>query len=436
MNRDSALYSLLSPAHQQAIGILFDEATRRLDSSPRFRLFTLHGQRHLSELFRIADLIIQGGVKLTPQEAYLLGAAICVHDIGMIVALNQTDLSDLFNGLPYAPDPAVIEEQIREQHHNLIDIEFRNGFDFFSKCGITPAEMSQIIDISKCHRKIVLKNQSGFIQYLGALLRVIDELDIGPNRAPADVLTDIRPMLDPTSAWHWYKHSITERWDLHNNVTYSTEGGQHRIAFNIRIHPTSAKSVPYWLNQIRRPLTRALVDDGCAQYIKNRFGVGIFIETDADHSSPGPVAPQWIELEEYALSAGRKRVLLIDDEVRKMEDLMVPTMDDFHVLFASSAKDAFDKLSASPIDLAIVDIQIGSGFIWGAEETGDYKQTGILIAQEILKRHPATKVAFLTGSRHDFQEAIQNIPTSFVARKPISGTELKSQIAKALPGKR
>lgn len=426
------ILQLLPGGQRTTVEAIYHAAIRKLDCSPRFKFFTLHGERHLSELFRIADILIASGIELTEREAFLLSLAICIHDLGMVVALKDAEIETLFDGKPYAPDPALTETVIRDSHHLLVENEIRNNISFYEGLGLSHGDMSMAIDISKCHRKVDIREKSGFIKYLGALLRVIDELDIGPNRTPGDVFSNAVDQLDETSTWHWFKHSITERWDIGHNVNIITENGNRYAQFQLKIHPPTAKSVSYWLNQIRRPITRALIDDGCGNIISERFRLNIRIEQDVQSSTAQPISQNLNGLEDRILAVGRKCILLIDDEVRKMEDLFIPVMDDFYVLFASNANDAFDKLNAHKVDLAIVDIQIGSGSIWSAEETNDYKQTGFKIAEIIRKDFPRTKIGFLSGTRHNVGSASEAASPCFNLKKPIGSDELLDTIRKVL----
>ena len=135
-------------------------------------------------------------------------------------------------------------------------------------------------------------------------------------------------------------------------------------------------------------------------------------------SKANPLGSEWEKIEKKALSHGRKVILLIDDEVRKMKDLLVPLMNDFHIIFAPHARDALTKVAATKIDLAIVDMQIGSGGLWNAEETENFKATGKKLCEEIRKISPETKVGILTGTRYNL-DSCENLPLKFLIRKPV-----------------
>jgi DNA-binding response OmpR family regulator len=136
-------------------------------------------------------------------------------------------------------------------------------------------------------------------------------------------------------------------------------------------------------------------------------------------------------LEEKALSSNRKVVLVIDDEVRKLEDLFLSLMDHCHIVYAYNAEDAFSKLQARPVDLAIVDMQIGSGGLWGAAETGDFKGTGRLICQRIFGEYPATKVGVLTGTRYSVKD-LEGLQLAFFLRKTVDPAELTARVRNVL----
>jgi len=165
-----------------------------------------------------------------------------------------------------------------------------------------------------------------------------------------------------------------------------------RVQFKICVHPPRKESIPYWLNQIRRPLHRVLRDEWAGEIIRDSWGVDISVEMSSLLSSTVNFGEDWLDVERKATSAGRKTILVVDDEVRKMEDLFLGLMQTYHVIFAPNAQDAIDKLGAASIDLAIIDLQIGSGYRWDPEETQDFKMTGLKLCHEILTHFPSTKM--------------------------------------------
>ncbi len=421
------LLDLLSEPQKTALSAVRKHAEQLLDHTPRFKFFTLHGKAHIDSLFEIADLLVHGGLKFTSEEAYLLSLAICVHDLGMVIPLKDDDVNKILEGRPASADPATLEEAIRDAHHNLAEIYFRENASFLLSSGITPTQLSNVLEISRCHRKVILQQRSGFIKYLGAVLRIIDELDLSSKRAPIAAFKNLESSMDSTSAWHWFKHNIVAGWALGNTVFFRTENEKQSIEFRLVVHPPRAESIPYWLNQIRRPIAKALLDNGCQSIIQEHFKVTINLQWSEQQSSAISLDPAWSSLEERALTAGRKVILVIDDEYRKLIDLFAPLMDKFHLVFASSAKDGIQKMTAHKVDLAIVDMQVGSGFIWSEEETNDFKNTGAKIIDELHSQFKGTKLGVLTGTKHSLDK-LDKSKLTFLLRKPIDPDSLLQKV--------
>ena len=349
----------------------------------------------------------------------------------MVVSLKDADIPQVLDGRPTASDPAALELFIRDTHHDLVDAYLQTHMGFLTNLGVSPAQMAQVLEISRCHRKVILNQQVGIIRFLGAILRVIDELDLGSNRAPANVFLNIVDDMDTTSCWHWYKHNIVEPWHKDHTIFNITENGRKRIQFQLAVRPAKEGSINYWLNQIRRPIQKAISDDGAGLIISEKSGVQIELTLNRTLSKVNNLGPVWAGIEEKALSAGRKVVLVIDDEFRKLEDLFYPLMDDYHIIASHNAKDAISKLDAAKIDLAIVDMQIGAGGLWTEHETQDFKATGMKLCKKIREEFPNVKIGVLTGTKHPLppNEAMQ---VDFFLRKPIDPDTLMDTVKNVL----
>lgn len=413
--------------HLRAVEAVKMKAEQLLDHSPRFRYFTLHGKQHIESLFRILGMLIDGGITLNERELYLLSLAICTHDLGMVVSLRDFDLNTIAEGRPGFTDPVMFENFVRETHHLLIAEYFSRDLNFLISLGITPPDLSIIGEIGKAHRRVNLDSLHGLEQKLGALMRAIDELDVGPSRAPMGVLENIADELDNLSCWHWFKHNITLDWDLGHNVTAFEQNRQKNIRFDLVVRPPTASSVPYWLTQVHRSLRKALVDEGASLIIERSFGVLLKVHRDSDQSRSSALGERWERLERRALSHGRNVVLVVDDEVNKYDDLFYPVMEKYHVVRAPNAKAAIAALEATNISLAILDLQMGSGGIWTESETKDFKLTGLELAKVINERFPSVKVGILTGTRHPLPD-ISHLKLSFFLKKPIMAEELMSNL--------
>lgn len=421
------ILDLMDPEKKPIVSAVKHHAEQLLDHSPKFRYFTLHGKAHIESMLRTADLFLNLGISLCENEAYLLCLAICIHDLGMVVPLNQASYTEIFQGRPQIADPALIELFIRDVHHELVDSYVAEHFDFLTSLGLTPPECGLLKEIARSHRRISLSELTGYARNLGGLLRIIDEFDIGPARAPAEVLRNTYKDMDATSCWHWFKHNIVDTWSLGHNIQLITEKTAKTIRLELIVRPPEAKSIPYWRHQIMRPLRRVLFDEGAAGVIVEHWGIRIRVEHSDVSSKANPLGNEWEEIEQKAFSHGRKVILLIDDEVRKMEDLLIPLMHDFHIIFSPNAKDALTKIRATEINLAIIDMQIGSGRLWTPQETDNYKATGKKLCEEILKLSPKTKVGILTGTRYDLKSCA-GLPLEFIMKKPVDPEEFESAI--------
>ncbi len=408
----------LSEKHRQTVRIVKANAEQLLNHTPRFRFFTLHGSKHLDSLFKIVALLMQGGIRLSEQELYLLSLALCIHDLGMVCALRDEELEEILEGKPESTDPATVEDYIREVHHERVDRYVEENVNFLTAAGISPAEIGQVIDISRCHRKVVLETQSGFIQYLGALIRIVDELDLSAERAPADVLRANYREMDATSCWHWFKHNIVEPWDFARTVSRSSVEGKASITFRVGVRPTEERTIEYWLSQTMAPLTRVLRDEGASQIVKDKFGVEINIEPADELCRVNKLDGIWQEIEKKSLSSSLPVILVVDDQFGKLEDLFLPLMGKFHVISSASAHDALIKLRATDIKLVIVDMQMGSGGMWTDRETSDFKFTGQKLCDEIREQWPGIRIGVLTGTRYAMP-SLEHLGLAFFFRKPV-----------------
>ena len=425
------LKDLLTVEERTTVAALRRHAADLLDHTPRFPYFTLHGSAHIANLFGIVQLLCDAGLKLTAQEAYLLACAICVHDLGMVVSLHDMDLVTILQGKPQPADPANLELEIRAIHHELVSSYVATHFDFLASLGLTPGDCAVLRDIARNHRKADLEDTAGYARTIGALLRAVDELDISPSRAPVQILREHFREMDATSCWHWFKHNICEDWQMGHNVICGSDSTT-RVVLKLAVHPPRDTSIPYWLAQARRPIAKVFYDEGAARIVAETWGLSLVLEASQDLSSSVRLGDTWDDTEQKCLSAGRKVILVIDDEARKLEDLFLPLMNSYYVIFSQNARDALDKLAAAPVDLAIVDLQIGSGRLWSDRETTDFKMTGVKLCEEVRKRFPNTQVGILTGSHHDLGPARELPGIRFLLRKPIRTEQFEKEVHEVL----
>lgn len=417
----------LPQKESEIVKSVYTKAVSLLDNSPRFKFFTLHGDPHLSELFRILDIFIAAGFLLNNRELYLLSLAICTHDLGMVVGLSKRELTEITEGRGGIPDPLTFENFIRDIHHEIISTYFTKDINFLVGLGVQLPDLAIISEIGESHRKVLLRDRRGVIRKLGALLRVIDELDIGPRRAPAGVLENIYEEMDPISAYHWFKHNITEEWLFGHNVTTQNSHKPHTLIFNIAVRPTREQNIGYWTTQTARPIIKALRDDDAAAILLEEFGIKVIVSRKGDLSGVNKLGGIWPRIEESVLTQGRKVILVIDDEAKKVEDAFFLLMDEYHVKCLPYPKAGLQYCETVAVDLAVIDLQMDSQDLWSETATDSYRMTGFRVAEEIRRLYPNTKICILTGTRHQISEEQRRSVDLFI-KKPIGPRELQEHL--------
>jgi CheY-like chemotaxis protein len=409
---------------------VYKRSCQLLDNNTKFKYLTLHGTEHLSSLLDIADIILDSGLSLNQRQLFYLGMAICLHDLGMTIPLKDDEYSSISGGLTGLADPSKIEEFIRETHHRRISDYITFDSNYLSSLGLSPMELHDINEIGKAHRRIPLKSLKGDIQSVSALLRLIDELDVGSRRAPHSLLMTFADEMDSISKWHWFKHNITEEWFLGDNVEFGTRNNQKFIDFKISVRPPRKESIDYWLTQVSRPIVKTLKDQECHSIIKNAFGVSIELIKDFDRCGEFKLNDKWEQLEIEVLTSNKKVVLSIDDEAKKMEDLFFELDEEYHVKTVPYVKTAFQYLDSIKVDLVIVDLQMPAGGYWTAEETCDYKHTGLKFAEAVRVKHPNTKILILTGTKYSIPT--DNKPFDELLKKPLDPLTLRKNVDRIL----
>ena len=414
---DLDFFKSFSPDQLSVIQSIYKHASELLNNSPRFKYFTLHNHVHFDNLYKIADHIVAAGLRIENDDKFLLALAIPVHDLGMCVGLSGSTAQELLYGVDDYHDSANIENFVRKEHHNLVDDWIEANSVFLNGLSLPASTVAMLSQICKCHRVVPLETMSGIVKHVGSLLRVIDELDIGPNRAPRATYENVYKDLDPVAKWHWFKHNITDDWIKGHNVEYVKRDENNSIQFSVVVRPPRQESVEYWLNQSKRPIQKALHDSRAWIFIKERYGLSIDVKYDVEKSQPYCSDKSWEEKEFEALSAGKKVILFVDDEARKLSDLFYPLIGKYHVQYAYDANEALTKLAALDVDLAILDLQMPAQGAYTSEETGGFKATGLILHQSICEDYPKTKVGIFSGSRHDYEKP--KLPTQFMLKKPI-----------------
>ncbi len=200
-----------------------------------FPHYTLHGEEHLQELDRLA-LLVGGSIpKLSKERLNLLRLAIILHDFAMVDVPDPAREKELRRqmtpGLPFA-------DIVRMTHQDEIDRSFTKPERIALLHGLLPTAGAQILEdastIARHHRLHPLAQAPEHVQDLCALMRILDELDIGPNRAPLPAYDALRPkMEDVASRFHWLKHLCTRPVAAYG--TFSVEERNHRRILKVLV---------------------------------------------------------------------------------------------------------------------------------------------------------------------------------------------------------
>lgn len=396
--------------------------------SPRFNFFTIHGRVHTDNIFENLAILINGGIKIDNRDLFLLCAAICIHDVGMLTALNYFTLDELKKDSSDLDDPSKLENAIRIKHHNLIKSFLQQKSSFLAEIGFDLDTIQKIISIGEAHRSIKLSKLPEKIKYLGALLRLADEMDIGPSRAPISAFNSLYEDMEPLSKWNWYKHIITKQWELGNTYDYANLNGTNYIYLKPAVLPAKEESISHWLLQVCRPIEKALNDEQCREIIRRKYNVEIECKRDPNLSSVNPFYLNYLKIENDILSRGSKPIILsVDDEVDKLRDTFYFFQDRYYVHIVPHPSSALKYLRAAPVTLLIVDIQISWDATWGDDPDLDEHQAGVFFIKKVKEEFPDLKICVLTGTRHPLPQILHGLVDEII-RKPIDPIELLQTI--------
>lgn len=199
--------------------------------------FTDHGIEHYERLAHYAVKLLEAnqGKKLSKEEAYLLLAGIYLHDIGMQcdvvkfpdIKERATELGATFEIDKFTAERAndySVEEQkdIRRNHHWLsiawVDVARQSHDNVLHQAasGIPSDLVRDLKDICVHHSKLAITScpiaftldPNGRKQFVAALLRFADELDIQGNRVNIETVQTFS--LSPFNSVYWWLHHQTK----------------------------------------------------------------------------------------------------------------------------------------------------------------------------------------------------------------------------------
>ncbi len=196
--KNSALYNAYEETYKE-VKLLLDKF------SVNFPTYTDHSVTHTEEVLNLAgQLLTESEIHtLNDDELYILSTACILHDIGMCIPPSRIEeLCEHDEYLAYVDKykDSSLEVYLRDIHHELSHNFILKEYRALK----IPSEKyaKAIALIAKAHRKVELQNFDEFdpryfaksgrqtvcLPYLGAIIRIADELDVTNMRTPSLLL--------------------------------------------------------------------------------------------------------------------------------------------------------------------------------------------------------------------------------------------------------
>lgn len=268
----------------------------------QFPHFTLHGIEHLEELDRLARLL-QEVIPLPQERLMLLRLALILHDYAMVDVPDSERECELRKRMSSEESFADI---VRKSHQDEIINAFSRPSkrDFLNGLGLLPMEIKDAIEVARHHRYHPLLKAREDLQVLCALMRLIDELDIGPKRAPLATYLALRSRMEPISKLHWLKHLCTRPLE---GPEIMRHGAKTLVTFRVSIEATEGTWRPLQ-GLVVGKIERCLDQEKIHRVLRERFQVEFRVLPDTGPSSgtngylPTEVEADLKELEGSALA--------------------------------------------------------------------------------------------------------------------------------------
>jgi hypothetical protein len=239
------------------------------NGDPLHPLFTLHGPQHSRQVEQIVGEVLaldhrpaEKIFRKRDQLFYLL-AAVWLHDVGM--KIPPTDWEKAAAQRAGASLPAWIRD-----HHHSRSRDY--VLSHFKELGLRRQEAAFVGEICQAHRKtdlLELGTDYPNLQFLGAVLRVADELDISAARAPEELFELLWGDADPESRWHWLKH-----WCIPVIVHYHDEAIEEgrilRLSYQLTIRVPAPKYGDDLVREVIGPIRRVLDKEGANVVLRSK----------------------------------------------------------------------------------------------------------------------------------------------------------------------
>ncbi len=288
---------------------------------PHLPHFTLHGREHLDELDRLCQLFASAipGFSSDAEQLGILKLAIIMHDFAMVdvpTREREAELRALMD--PCLSFADVVRMTHQDEIVQSLEGKAQTLYDTFSGASID--EINDAIEVARYHRFHPLVSAPAHLRHLCALMRLLDELDIGPKRAPRAAYSSLRERMDPISRLHWLKHICCARIEQSRTLNHEISNGRHTLHLWVAVQATESS----WRGiqcAILSKLLRCLHDDGVAALLLGKYGLNVVIEACPERASlcgaaavlPPDVKADLEELSDQWASDGSDPCTEVDD---------------------------------------------------------------------------------------------------------------------------
>lgn len=194
-----------------------------------FPNYTLHGTDHLEEVDRLAKLLATNA-NLDEERLGLLRLAVIMHDFAMVDIPDPKREVELRRQM--SPELS-FADIVRRVHQDEIEKSFSNSerIEYITRLfsGVPPFQIEEACTIARHHRFNHLSKAPPHLKGLCALMRIADELDIGPKRAPVATYEALRTRMDSMSMFHWLKHMCSRPIEDETTFTVELRGKNLRV---------------------------------------------------------------------------------------------------------------------------------------------------------------------------------------------------------------
>lgn len=193
--------------------------------------FTYHGRKHIAMVEQyVGRLLGKDRLKnLTDNELFILLMGVLCHDVGMIKYKLHNDFYEPDRGNHNIASYSMVFNQRKNEKGSLEIHVPSKGKKFYKAIALLCLGHRDYKDkkdhkihtltessiIEGCEIKIletipISTNERIHVQYLAAILRLADEIDVTNQRAPSDVEMHLRSFISEIAKKHWCTHQLIE----------------------------------------------------------------------------------------------------------------------------------------------------------------------------------------------------------------------------------